>query len=84
MSYALYQAAVIHKRMWQITGNDQYREGLEFLKEGLTVFQRRWFVATKYLDLLESESLPLPFSFMGPLSAPGRLVKTLCLFSIRL
>ncbi|KAF2670636.1 hypothetical protein BT63DRAFT_371622, partial [Microthyrium microscopicum] len=45
-----YQSAVVQLRLWDETGEDAYKDGLDFLKGVLLIFQKRWQISGEYSD----------------------------------
>jgi hypothetical protein len=43
--YSLYQAAVIHHRLWNWSADDTHAQALDALKDILRLFKKRWAVA---------------------------------------
>ncbi|KAL6816182.1 hypothetical protein V8C40DRAFT_254667 [Trichoderma camerunense] len=60
--YALYQSAVIQMQLLQRDPTAKYEDNIEFLKQVLRNFGKRWMLASKYLLKLNEDSPPLLYS----------------------
>jgi hypothetical protein len=73
--YPLYQSAIIQYRLLKQTSEPKYRENLESLKRILGYFSRRWIIAEKYLEALETFKTDWPVTIFplegGSVSARG-------------
>jgi len=45
--YSIYQSAVMQYRLWKQTGQFEFKENLDSLKNVLDILGRRWMVASK-------------------------------------